>query len=846
MQEKTKRKVTRKKPLAAWARGFLKFTQHISISVAMLCVAALILTSTVYVEEFDHRRGINSGIRDEQTAGTILVQNLRGQTDNAIRLATIRSQLETNGQFDGNRQINISEYFYRKNGNSYNTAQYTYFADAVYYLEDLIRWAQAGGLRNLSEEKNYNIRETSALEQPKVEAVVGNKISNNISNNISNVVPVIENRFLTVDGKRLEELVYNETDYKVLCDQMKACMTDLFNNYKEYQRFMKEYKEGKTSFVYYIDLDNGTGDIYTNASFLKEASRSKAQSYFSELVCAAVGTTALNYSVQGEYEIDMDNVGDFISKYNYAMGDNAVVYTGFDMNLGVNDYYATLWNAFDHYDMDQVYLLAGIIGICALYYLLVTLYMLSASGRKIDKNGEEIIELKWMDGIYLEIFLAWCAALGFAVAYAFYELQEFYFHSRVNYIRETGAIVICTVTFLLSVLVIESLCSLARRIKSGTLFKNSIIYKFCISQVVRFGGYLKKKNHALKQKIQYYMERSGLWEKTWGLLLIEVVFYAGCLFLMYIFLESYEEGLAVGVAVLMLAVNVFSAFRRLRRRAEREEIVEKIEGIVAGETCRVSVEHLSVENAALGHAVNEIGEGIHNAVEKSIKDERLKAELLTNVSHDIKTPLTSIINYVDLLKKEPIESEKAIEYIVVLENKSLKLKNLIQDLIEVSKISTGNIEYEMMPLNLHELIMQAAAEYDDKFAEHCLKLIYNNDAKEACIMADPRRMWRVMENLLSNVYKYALEGTRVYLDVVKMEDELVLTMKNISAKELNIQAEELTERFVRGDLSRTTEGSGLGLAIAQNLVIGQGGTFKIFLDGDLFKVQFAYRIWNKE
>ena len=296
----------------------------------------------------------------------------------------------------------------------------------------------------------------------------------------------------------------------------------------------------------------------------------------------------------------------------------------------------------------------------------------------------------------------------------------------------------------------------------------------------------------------------------------------------------------------MLAMIMLASYRRLKRRAEREEIIEKIEGIVAGESSRVRVEHLSIENAALGHAVNEIGEGIRKAVEQSIKDERLKAELLTNVSHDIKTPLTSIISYVDLLKKEQIENEKALEYIEVLENKSLKLKNLIQDLIEVSKISTGNIEYEMMPLNLHELVLQAAAEYEEKFEEHCLKLIYNNDAKDACIMADSRRMWRVMENLLSNVYKYALEGTRVYLDVTRKNDKLFFTMKNISAKELNIQAEELAERFVRGDISRTTEGSGLGLAIAQNLVFGQGGELKIMLDGDLFKVQVVFEVYAKD
>ncbi|MBR2037271.1 MAG: HAMP domain-containing histidine kinase [Lachnospiraceae bacterium] len=805
MQEK---KVKRKRPMAAWARWFLKLTQHVSAGVAMLALAALILTSTVYIEDFNYRRWINSDIRDDKVAGTYLIQNLNGETEEAIRLAIIRSQLETGGVFDGKRLVNVSEYYYRKNANRYNNIQqYTYFSGAVYYLEDLIRWQQAGGLRWMDEK--------------------------------------VENRFLTVDGKRLEEIVHTEADFKTLCDQLIACMSDLSNNYDEYQRYMKQYKEGQTSFVYYIDLDNETGDIYTNASFLKGAGSTKAQDYFGGLVCAAMGTTALNYSVQGDYEIDVDNVADFMSKYDYAMGDNAIVYTGFDMSLGANDYYATLWKAMDSYNMDQVYMLLGIVIGCSLYYLLVTLYMLVASGRKVDKTGEEFIELKWVDGIYLEVFLAWCTGLGFAIVWAFCELYEFYLHSRANYIRETGAVVIGTLTFLLSVLLIESLCSFSRRVKSRTFLKNSLIYKFCISQVVRLFKYLERKAHNLKEKAQYYIERSGLWEKTWGLFLIEIVFYAGCLFLICLFMTNYKEDMAVLVAVVMLMSVVFLAYRRLKRRVEREEIIEKIEGIVAGESSRVSVEHLSIENAALGRAVNEIGEGIQQAVETSIKDERLKAELLTNVSHDIKTPLTSIISYVDLLKKEQIENERAMEYIEVLESKSLKLKNLIQDLIEVSKISTGNIEYEMMPLNLHELIMQAAGEYDERFAEHCLKLVYNNHAKEACIMADSRRMWRVMENLLSNVYKYALEGTRVYLEVLKSGENLIFTMKNISAKELNIQAEELSERFVQGDLSRSTEGSGLGLAIAQNLIIGQGGEFKVLLDGDLFKVQIIFSIYEK-
>jgi signal transduction histidine kinase len=359
--------------------------------------------------------------------------------------------------------------------------------------------------------------------------------------------------------------------------------------------------------------------------------------------------------------------------------------------------------------------------------------------------------------------------------------------------------------------------------------------------MIRFVRFLRRKCKEANEKMHYYVEHSGMWEKTWGIMLVEVVFYFMCLILICFMFLRHLYGQAFSVGAAMIVVIVIASFKRMKSRMERREIIEKIEGIVAGEDVRVEEDHLSSENITLGHAVNEIGEGIRTAVEKSVKDERLKGELLTNVSHDIKTPLTSIINYVDLLKKEELENEKASEYIEVLENKAIKLKNLIQDLIEVSKISTGNIEYEMMPINLHELIMQATGEYDEKFSEHCLKLIYNNDAKNAVILADSRRIWRVMENLLSNVYKYALEGTRVYVEVTGNEEEVTFTMKNISAKEINIQVDELTERFVRGDSSRTTEGSGLGLAIAQNLVIGQGGNFKIMVDGDLFKVSITFK-----
>ena len=218
----------------------------------------------------------------------------------------------------------------------------------------------------------------------------------------------------------------------------------------------------------------------------------------------------------------------------------------------------------------------------------------------------------------------------------------------------------------------------------------------------------------------------------------------------------------------------------------------------------------------------------------------MKADLITNVSHDIKTPLTSIINYVDLIKREDIQDPKIRGYVQVLDEKSQRLKQLTVDLVEASKISSGNISIDLNRINLVELINQTIGEFYEKFEQKGLRPVFKPIENEVFIMADSRHMWRVIENLLNNVFKYALENTRVYMDLITEKNEngeqVIFSIKNISANELNINADELTERFIRGDVSRSTEGSGLGLSIAKNLTAAQNGQFKIVLDGDLFKV----------
>ena len=237
----------------------------------------------------------------------------------------------------------------------------------------------------------------------------------------------------------------------------------------------------------------------------------------------------------------------------------------------------------------------------------------------------------------------------------------------------------------------------------------------------------------------------------------------------------------------------------------------------------------------LAHDINNIKEGLRKSVENEMKSENMKTELITNVSHDLKTPLTSIINYIDLLKRENIEPENARDYVSILDKKSQRLKILIEDLFEASKAASGTMELNIARIDIGQLLKQALGENDERFKDSKLEVKLNVPDDKVFINGDGKRLYRVFENLLSNIVKYSLSNTRVYIDMFKENDEVIIVMKNISAYELSFDTNEITNRFKRGDASRSTEGSGLGLAIAKSIVELHNGSFKIEADGDLFK-----------
>lgn len=383
--------------------------------------------------------------------------------------------------------------------------------------------------------------------------------------------------------------------------------------------------------------------------------------------------------------------------------------------------------------------------------------------------------------------------------------------------------------------------SLLRRYKAGVIWTNSLVYKTSH----KFSLFYSKQSFSTGLAFgffSYVAVNTILVGLTWNLF-------------RKIYINPLLIQILIGILIAFwLMLNVWIFYLLFRHAAEQDKISSALERLASGETSyQVNLEDFEGKEWELALNINNISVGLETALQEKVKSERLKADLITNVSHDIKTPLTSIINYVDLIKRENIQDEKILRYLEVLEQKSQRLKTLTEDLVEASKASSGNLKLDVSDIDFIELIYQTNGEFEEKFSSRRLELITHAPGETLLIEADGRRLWRVLENLYNNAFKYAMDGSRIYVDIIKEESvilddgtcspaQVIFTIKNISTNPLNIRPEELTERFVRGDVARTTEGSGLGLSIAKSLTELQGGRFEIHIDGDLFKVLVAFNI----
>ncbi|MCR4962628.1 MAG: HAMP domain-containing histidine kinase [Firmicutes bacterium] len=460
-------------------------------------------------------------------------------------------------------------------------------------------------------------------------------------------------------------------------------------------------------------------------------------------------------------------------------------------------------------------------GVALLLCLALFIFLLATAGHKRNTVG---ICLNRQDRIPYDLYL--CAA---ALLLSFLARMLPYLGGYPIWATVTAATFLFTA--MLAVLTAVALTT-ATRLKCGVLLKNTVLYR-----ILRWIWSLLKGGACSLGNLCASLPAAGKCLLATALLFLCNLFCFGRIYHAYqyvgtniwpwllLLLFIYLAVFYTGSKAAWQAQRLFDYGRRLSQGREESPL---------------AVADMYAPLRRHGEDLNNIGKGIHTAIEASLKSERLKTELITNVSHDIKTPLTSIINYVDLLKKEPQASEKATEYLAVLERQSAKLKKLTEDLIEASKAATGNIKVNLQPTNVNELLQQTVAEYQDRLAAARLQTVISSDQEDIFIAADGRLLWRVIDNLLNNVCKYSLPHSRVYFQVCQEQQYVYIRIKNISREPLNISAEELMERFVQGDASRSSEGSGLGLSIARSLTELQNGSLRLKIDGDLFKAELIF------
>lgn len=582
---------------------------------------------------------------------------------------------------------------------------------------------------------------------------------------------------------------------------------------RRYLQYTNVFKQEDTNFCFWYKAggvwytnqpDTAPGQIFDTQTILMEAK--------------TMGDYLLYDMEEKEFGTDIRGLENyFFDAYNTQMYwplESVVLVIGVDTQLSAQD---DLYEAKIEYEKLHPWIKVSIVGaiVSLMGWILTLVYLTLAAGHR---EGEEGITLSAIDRIKTELMIA---------AFVLLAGELFMMMARVssNSWDVSGILVASgTISFLVDTLFLIFYLSMVRRLKAETMWESSL--------VCWLGKGLEKT----------FRERT--------VTVRVLVAFAGHMLVCFVFAVGAFHYKSVLCLLALLLFSGAEAYIMLRKAVEHYQILQGVDRIADGNLeAKIDVEELHGEDRELAEAINNIGAGLLHAVDDNTKSERMKADLITNVSHDIKTPLTSIINYVNLIKREDIGNERVRGYVKILDEKSQRLKQLTEDLVEASKVSSGNVKLDMQKIDIVELVCQTGGEFNEKFESKELTIVTKLPKNAVYIWADGRHLYRVIENLYNNVAKYAMEKTRVYVEVVTEEEKVEFSIKNVSERSLaleNSSVDDLTERFIRGDSSRTTEGSGLGLSIAKSLTVLMGGEFAIAVDGDLFKANISFNIMPEE
>lgn len=622
-----------------------------------------------------------------------------------------------------------------------------------------------------------------------------------------------------IGTKNFQESGYYEKLVEKKCDNLGMYLQLLKRGEKRsreettlYLQYVNEFKSEDSNFCFWYQ--DQTGKWYTNQPDSKEGLSYDIQTILME--AKTMGNYLLYDMKNQEFATDIRGLERYFLKNGGARSpwekDRVVLVFGIDTQFSAADDMAKA-----KADYNRLYPWAKVSVVSLIFsmmgWIISLVYLTIAAGHKTQVEG---ISLGLIDRIKTEILIA---------AFLLCSSELVFLMARINQQRwDVAGLLVAsgTISFLLDILFLIFYLSMVRRLKAEVMWKNSLV--FWLEQ--KIAKLFRERNVTIQIVILFSIHLLVCFILAWG---------------------TFHEG-SRAAGLLFVAFSGAEAYLFLHKAVERYQILKGVQAFTDGNLQdKIDADALHGEEKKLAEAINNIGDGLLRAVEDSTKNERMKADLITNVSHDIKTPLTSIINYVNLLKRENIANERAQNYIRILDEKSQRLKQLTEDLVEASRISSGNIKLDMQKIDIVELVYQTGAEFNDKFETKELTVVTKLPRESVFIRADGRQMYRVIENLYNNAAKYAMKKTRIFVEVTEEGKTVRFSMKNVSEHSLaeeNSQTADLTERFVRGDTSRTTEGTGLGLSIAKSLTSLMGGELQIQVEGDLFKVNISFSVFS--